>query len=116
MQQAKLWKKELILIIIIGILILWIFLAIKINWAKNTAKEKWNEIKESTLIETNSKDESAKTDDWEFSYSVFHEWKAQKEEEDTYDFDSYNYENYDYNIDDDYNYEDDNYDEYNETY
>ena len=117
MKQEKLWKKELILIIIIGILVLWIFLVIKLNWVKDTAKEKWNEIKESTLIEwasnQNWKDWTTETSEWDFSYSVFHEWKKEKEEDYSYNLENYsnNYENYDYNIDDDYNY-----DEYNETY
>ena len=45
MQENRLWKKWLLITIWIGIVLIVIFLVIKINWAKDTAIEKRNDIK-----------------------------------------------------------------------
>ena len=122
MTQEKLWKKWLLIIIWIAILLIGLFLVLKINWAKDTAKEKWNDIKESVnqwwLVEdTNWSDEEQEVK----IYSIFHEWKDDDEDKYKdleYNFGDYyndntesnndNYEiyenDYDYNYNNDYNF------------
>jgi hypothetical protein len=116
MKQENLWKKWLLIIIWIAILLLGLFLYLKLNWAKDTAIEKWNNIKESvnqwsiTIKNADWLDENAETK----TYSIFHE--STDDDEDKYKDLEYNFDDYyDYNTENnnDHNNEEEDYYDYN---
>ena len=116
MRQEKLWKKWLLIIIWVAILIIGTFVIIELNWAKNTAVEKWNDIKNDLnqwWLMQEDVELSDENTEWK-TYSIFHEGK--QNDEDKYkdleynfgNYDDYETENYDINGSNDYNYNYDN--------
>ena len=116
MQENRLWKKWLLIIIWIGIILIVIFLVIKINWAKDTAIEKRNDIKSSVNQWILAPEDANWLEETETRrYSIFVESDDDKDKNKgpeynlEYDFDNYNNEssenNYTYDEDDySYNY------------
>ena len=119
MQENRLWKKWLLIIIWIGIILIVIFLVIKINWAKDTAIEKRNDIKSSVNQWILAPEDANWLEETETRrYSIFVESDDDKDKDKNkepeynleYNFDDYNNEssenNYTYDEDDySYNYE-----------
>lgn len=116
MQENRLWKKWLLIIIWIGIILIVIFLVIKINWAKDTAIEKRNDIKSSVNQWILAPEDANWLEETETRrYSIFVESDDDKDKNKEpeynleYNFDDYNNEssenNYTYDEDDySYNY------------
>lgn len=116
MQENRLWKKWLLIIIWIGIILIVIFLVIKINWAKDTAIEKRNDIKSSVNQWILAPEDENWLEETETRrYSIFVESDDDKDKNKgpeynlEYNFDDYNNEssenNYTYDEDDySYNY------------
>ena len=118
MQENRLWKKWLLIIIWIVIILIVIFLVIKINWAKDTAIEKRNDIKSSVnqwilapedanwleetetrrysiFVESDDDKDKNKGPEYNFEYN-FDDYNSESNENDyTYDEDDYSY-NYNY--------------------
>ena len=116
MQENRLWKKWLLIIIWIGIILIVIFLVIKINWAKDTAIEKRNDVKSSVNQWILAPEDANWLEETETRrYSIFVESDDDKDKNKEpeynleYNFDDYNSEssenNYTYDEDDySYNY------------
>jgi hypothetical protein len=116
MQENRLWKKWLLIIIWIGIILIVIFLVIKIKWAKDTAIEKRNDIKSSVNQWILAPEDANWLEETETRrYSIFVESDDDKDKNKEpeynleYNFDDYNSEssenNYTYDEDDySYNY------------
>ena len=118
MQENRLWKKWLLIIIWIGIILIVIFLVIKINWAKDTAIEKRNDIKSSVNQWILAPEDTNWLEETETRrYSIFVESDDDKDKNKEpeynleYNFDDYNNES----SENDYTYDEDDY-SYNYNY